>query len=165
MLGLSEEEQTKIDETATKYTRLRQIIFARWVMVMYNFEREFYANPDQDLNALWWRLKEKYQLIEKPKRRDEPDWAAKIHIPLYPCYYHNYLLGELLASQFHHYLVNNVLKLKSNQNPSFVKKPEVGQYFKQKVFDPGDRYPWNTMIRRATGEPLNPKYFVEQFVD
>ncbi len=164
MLGLSEEEETKIDETATKYTRLRQIIFARWVMVMYNFEREFYANPNQNLNELWWRLKEKYQLVEKPKRRNEPDWASKIHISLYPCYYHNYLLGELLASQFHRYLVHNVLKFESNQNPSFAKQPEIGQYFTQKVFQPGDRYPWNTMIRQVTDEPLNPKYFVEQFV-
>ncbi len=164
MLGLSEEEQAKIEETATKYTRLRQIIFARWVMVMYNFEREFYANPDQDLNALWWQLVEKYQLIEKPKKRDEPDWASKIHIALYPCYYHNYLLGEMLASQFHHYLVQNVLKPESNQNPSFANQPEIGQYFKQKVFKPGDKYQWNKMIRQATGEPLNPEYFVEQFV-
>jgi peptidyl-dipeptidase A len=164
MLGLSEEEQSEIDETATKYTRLRQIIFARWVMVMYNFEREFYSNPDQDLNALWWQLVEKYQLIEKPEKRNEPDWASKIHISLYPCYYHNYLLGELLASQFHHHLVQNVLKLESDQNPGYVKQPEIGRYFKQKVFKPGSRYHWNEMIRQATGEPLKPKYFVDQFV-
>ncbi len=164
MLGLSEEEQSKIEETATKYTRLRQIIFARWAMVMYNFEREFYSNPDQDLNALWWELVNKYQLVEKPKKRNEPDWASKIHIPLYPCYYHNYLLGELLASQFHHHLVQNVLKLESGQNPSYVKQPEIGQYFKQKVFESGNRYHWNEMIRQATGEPLNPKHFVDQFV-
>ena len=164
MLGLSEEEQSQIDETATKYTRLRQIIFARWVMVMYNFEREFYSDPDQDLNALWWQLVEKYQLIEKPEKRNEPDWASKIHIPLYPCYYHNYLLGELLASQFHHHLIQNVLKLEPDQNPGYVKQPEIGLYFKQKVFKSGSRYHWNEMIRQATGEPLKPKYFVDQFV-
>ncbi len=28
-----------------------------------------------------------------------PDWAAKIHMTGAPVYYHNYLLGELIASQ------------------------------------------------------------------
>jgi peptidyl-dipeptidase A len=40
----------------------------------------------------------------------------------------------------------------------------VGRYLREKVFGPGALYPWNEMIRRATGEPLTPKYFVEQFV-
>ena len=39
-----------------------------------------------------------------------PDWATKIHIALYPCYYHNYLLGELLASQLHYYIAANITK-------------------------------------------------------
>ena len=38
--------------------------------------------------------------LKKPEGRNMPDWATKIHVALYPCYYHNYLLGELLASQF-----------------------------------------------------------------
>ncbi|MCK7529636.1 MAG: hypothetical protein MZV63_00520 [Marinilabiliales bacterium] len=40
------------------------------------------------------------RLLAKPEGRNMPDWATKIHVALYPCYYHNYLLGELLASQF-----------------------------------------------------------------
>jgi peptidyl-dipeptidase A len=165
MLGLSEEERAQIHDIADQYTRYRQLIFARWVMVMYNFEREFYSDPEQDLNALWWQLKEKYQLVTKPKKRNEPDWASKIHVALYPCYYHNYLLGELLASQFHYHIVHNILKLESDQNLSYVNQPEMGQFFQQKVFEPGNRYHWNTMIQKATGEPLNPEYFVKQFID
>ena len=88
--------------------RLEQLVFSRWAQVMFRFEKSMYENPEQDLNSLWWSLVEKYQLIKKPEGRDEPDWASKIHIALYPAYYHNYMLGELLASQLHYHLVNNI---------------------------------------------------------
>ena len=164
MLDLSDQQRLEIEKVSDKYAQLKQLIFARWAMVMYNFEKQLYANPDQDLNALWWRLVEKYQFIKKPLGRDEPDWAAKIHVPLYPCYYHNYLLGELLASQLHNHIVHKVLKLKSDENISYVGQRKVGDFLRKKVFEVGAVYHWNKMIERATGEPLTPKYFVTQFV-
>jgi peptidyl-dipeptidase A len=164
MLDLSDRQRLEIEKVSDKYAQLKQLIFARWAMVMYNFEKQLYANPDQDLNALWWRLVEKYQFVKKPPGRNEPDWAAKIHIPLYPCYYHNYLLGELLASQLHHHIVHDVLKLKSDKNVSYIGQRKVGDYLRKEVFDVGALYRWNKMIKRATGEPLTPKYFVAQFV-
>jgi peptidyl-dipeptidase A len=48
---------------------------------------------------------------------------------------------------------------------SYYKKPEVGEYLIKKVFEPGDKYFWNDMIQRATGEKLTPKYYAKQFVD
>ncbi len=86
------------------------MVFSRWAQVMFRFEKSMYENPDQDLNRRWWELVEKYQLLKMPAGRDEPDWAAKIHIALYPCYYHNYLLGELLASQLYYHIAGPVLK-------------------------------------------------------
>jgi len=164
MLDLSDRQRSEIDKVSDKYAQLKQLIFARWAMVMYNFEKQLYANPDQDLNALWWRLVEKYQLVKMPQGRDEPDWAAKIHIPLYPCYYHNYLLGELLASQLHNHIVHNVLKLESDKNVSYIGQKKVGDFLRKKVFEVGTLYRWNKMIERATSESLTPKYFVAQFV-
>ena len=74
---------------------------------MVRFEQELYSNPDQDLNKLWWSLVEKYQFVEKPHKRAKADWAAKIHFTIAPVYYHNYMLGELLASQLHNYIINS----------------------------------------------------------
>jgi len=165
MLGLSDEKRAEIEKISTKYAQLKQLIFARWAMVMYDFEKQLYANPDQDLNCLWWRLVEKYQFVEKPQARDEPDWAAKIHFTIAPCYYHNYVLGELLASQLHHHIVRNVLKLESDEGVSYVNRKEVGEFLRKKVFEPGSVYHWDEMIERATGEPLTPKYFVAEFVE
>jgi peptidyl-dipeptidase A len=102
MLELSDEQRVEIEKVSGKYATLKQLIFVRWAMVMYDFEKRLYANPDQDLNSLWWEMVGKYQLVNKPEGRAEPDWAAKIHFTIAPVYYHNYVLGELLASQLHH---------------------------------------------------------------
>jgi peptidyl-dipeptidase A len=135
------------------------LVFSRWAQVMYRFEKSMYGNPDQDLNALWWNLVEKYQMLTKPVDRNMPDWATKIHVALYPCYYHNYLLGEMLASQLYIYISKNISK-----DGSFAGKKEVGDYLRDKVFMPGSRYYWNDMIERATGEKLTAKYYALQFV-
>ena len=107
---------------------------------------------------------EKYQFVNKPMDRDEPDWASKIHFAIAPCYYHNYVLGELLASQLHHYLVFNVLKLESERGVSYIGQSKVGDFLHKNIFEQGSVYRWDEMIERATSEPLSPKYFVDQFV-
>ncbi len=164
MLDLSDEQRTEIEKVSDKYAQLKQLIFARWAMVMYEFEKQLYANPEQDLNTLWWDIVEKYQLVHRPEGRNEPDWAAKIHFTIAPCYYHNYMLGELLASQMHNHIVHKVLKLNSDEQVSYVGQMKVGKWFGKHIFEAGNMYHWNEMIERATGEPLTAKYFVEQFV-
>jgi peptidyl-dipeptidase A len=156
---IDEQESKKIAEESFKALRLQMLVFSRWAQVMYRFEKSMYGNPDQDLNALWWNLVEKYQMLTKPVDRNMPDWATKIHVALYPCYYHNYLLGEMLASQLYIYISKNISK-----DGSFAGKKEVGDYLRDKVFMPGSRYYWNDMIERATGEKLTAKYYALQFV-
>jgi peptidyl-dipeptidase A len=107
---IDEKEAEKVKTEGFKMLRLEQLVFSRWAQVMYRFEKGLYENPDQDLNKLWWDLVEKYQMMKRPKDRNMPDWATKTHIATSPCYYHNYLLGELLASQLNAYIVKNILK-------------------------------------------------------
>lgn len=165
MVGISDAEKQKIAEDCFKTLRLEQLVFSRWAQVMYRFEKSMYANPDQDLNKLWWDLVEKYQLMKKPTDRNAPDWATKIHIATFPCYYHNYLLGELLASQFSYYVTEKVLKQTDLKVQNFVGNPEIGKYFIENVFKPGKRLYWNDMIEKATGEKLTAKYYAKQFID
>ena len=165
MVGISKAEKDKIADESFKSLRLEQLTFSRWVQVVYRFEKAMYENPDADLNKLWWDLVEKYQLLKRPEGRDKPDYASKIHIALYPAYYHNYLMGELLASQLYAHIVKNVLHSDDLKNQSFANKPEVGKYLLEKVFKPGTRFYWNDMIEKATGEKLTAKYYAKQFVD
>ena len=164
MLDLSDEQRGKIEKVSGKYAKLKQLIFVRWAMVMCDFEKQLYTDPDQDMNSLWWQMVEKYQFVKKPQDRDKPDWASKIHFAIAPCYYHNYVLGELLASQLHHHLVFNVLKLESERGVSYIDQSKVGDFFQKNIFEQGSVYRWDKMIEQATGEPLVPKYFVDQFV-
>jgi peptidyl-dipeptidase A len=156
---IDEKEKEKIAENCRKSLRLEMLVFSRWAQVMYRFEKAMYEDPGQDLNSLWWDMVAKYQMLSKPEGRNMPDWASKIHIALYPCYYHNYLLGEILASQFYGYIAENI-----TPDLSIVGEKPVGSYLKENVFLPGARYYWNDMIEKATGEKLTAKYYAKQFV-
>ena len=153
----------KVADESFKVLRLEQLTFSRWAQVMYRFEKALYTHPEQDLNTLWWDLVEQYQMLKRPEGRNEPDWASKIHIATSPCYYHNYLLGELLASQFNNYIASNILK-NSTMSASYFGSKIVGSYFVENVFEPGARHNWNEMIEKATGEKLTARYYAEQFV-
>ena len=164
VLGVPAAEIEKIAAPSRNSLRLQQMVFSRWAQVMFRFEKSMYENTDQDLNRRWWELVEKYQGVTMPAGRNQPDWATKIHVALYPCYYHNYLLGELLASQLYHHISTAVLNVAEGSNPSFSNRPEVGRYLIDKVFKPGMRWTWNEMIERATGEKLTAAHYARQFV-
>lgn len=162
-LGLTDEQKAAIEDDCFKSLRLQQVVFSRWVQVVYRFEKEMYANPDQDLNQLWWDLVEKYQQLKKPESRNEPDYATKIHIALYPCYYHNYQLGELFASQMHNYIITNITKSNDMKNECYIGNEEIGKWMSEKIFYPGMMYEWSHFIEQATGEKLTAEHYAQQF--
>lgn len=162
--GIPAEKIQQVTDILFQSLRLEQLVFSRWAQVLYRFEKSMYENPDQDLNALWWQLVEKYQMLRKPEGRDKPDWASKIHVALFPAYYHNYLLGELLASQLHAYICCEVLRSDNSCCEAYVGRPEVGAWLIDHIFKPGRTLPWNDLIENATGEKLTAKYYAAQFV-
>lgn len=137
--------------------RRRQLIFSRWVLVMSAFESELYRDPSQDLNRLWWKLVEKYQKITPPENREKQfDWAAKYHIGLAPVYYFSYLLGEMFASAIQEALAKET-------GASSLCNPKAGQFLNKKLFNPGNRMPWNELVQCVTGAPLSPDAWVKEF--
>ena len=153
--GVPEEELDK-DRAELDYRRRAEgLVFTRWALVMFHFEKALYADPDrEDLNRVWWDLVERLQLVERPAGRDEPDWAAKLHVALAPVYYHNYVIGHLTAAQLRSYLENYITR------GPFYENEVAGRYLLESIFGPGAREDWQTTVLRATGEPLNPDYFV-----
>lgn len=166
------QEAAGVPESATarsagellKHQRLAQLVFTRWAQVMIHFERALYRDPDQDLNALWWDLVERFQCVRRPGGRDFPDWAAKSHVVSAPVYYHNYLLGELLASQISH-CIRTHISASNGEARTHFSDPAAGRYLKETMFEPGARYRWNKLVEKATGEPLTPKHFVGEFTN
>ena len=122
------------------------LVFTRWVLVMTNFERAFYADPEADLTALWWGLVTRYQLLTPPSGRTGPDWAAKIHVACAPVYYHTYLYGHLVASQLHATL--------EREAGGLVGERAAGRLLAEQVFHPGESVRWDRLLSGATGEPL-----------
>lgn len=161
-MGIKVENPEAFDATAKKMQRNQLLIFSRWCQVMLRFEAGLYADPDQDLNKLWWDLVEKYQGLKRPVGRNAPDYGAKVHICTAPAYYHNYMMGQLFASQVHHALCREVLKV-DPKVANYTGNPEVGKWMKEKVFVPGRTYPWNGLTKYATGEELNAKAFASDF--
>ena len=157
--GLSPLDAHRLSATARKTLRSEMLIFLRWAITLIRFERELYRNPVRDLNRLWWEYVSQFQKVTPPDGRDRADWASKIHLASSPVYYQNYVLGELVASQILTFIHQQVVK-----SECYVGSPEVGEYLKEKVFKPGARYDWATMLKNATKEALNFEHFTRQFV-
>lgn len=165
IVGISNGEKEKIKGYALKQLQLEKFVFCRWAQVMYRFEKALYENPDQNLNQLWWDLVEKYQMINKPGAdRDEPDWATKTHIVTMPCNYHNYMLGELIASQINSYVNMNIVKGNGGCETKCINNPDIGKYMIEKLFKPGAKYNLNDWLKNATGEGLSPEFFTYQYI-
>ncbi len=146
---------TTVDELEPALRAARRaalLVFARWVLVMTHFERGLYADPDGPHDTRWWDLVERYQLVQRPDARVAPDWAAKIHIAAAPVYYHNYLFGELFASQL------------TTTFGNLMREPAAGRSLAARVFEPGASLRWDALVRQATGEPLSPAAFGRELV-
>jgi peptidyl-dipeptidase A len=162
-MGVKVADPKALDETGAKMMRDQLLIFSRWCQVMLRFEKSMYENPDQDLNKLWWDLVVHYQGLRRPPGRNAPDYGSKIHIVSAPVYYHNYMMGELFASQLHHAIAREVCKSARPDTVVYVGNKEVGRFMRERVFDLGKTLPWDQLTQRATGAPLNPEAFAADF--
>jgi peptidyl-dipeptidase A len=162
-MGVKVGDGEKFEIAAKKVQRNQLLIFSRWCQVMLRFEKGMYENPKQDLNNLWWDLVEKYQQVKKPEGRNSADYGSKIHICSAPVYYHNYMMGQLFASQVHHAIARDVY---NNADPSkvlYIGDKSIGEFMTKKVFEPGKLLPWNKLMEFATKEPLSPTAFAKDF--
>ena len=153
VLELPSTQAQALTEAALRNDRAGKLIFTRWCLTMTHFERRLYADPDADLDAIWWEYVERFQLLKRPERRKAPDWAAKIHVALFPVYYHNYQLGHLLAAQIRDCL--------ERQAGGIVGLPAAGRWLIERIFAPGARVDWRSLVEGATGEPLNVRRFMD----
>lgn len=150
-------EVAKMQPALRKGRRAGLLVFARWVLVVTNFERALYADPECDLNTLWWDLVEQFQLITRPSGRDRPDWAAKIHLAVAPVYYQNYLYGELFASQLEETL--------NREAGGMINSLAGGKVLVERVFQPGSSVRWDHLIEEATGAPIGVDAFSRNLGD
>ena len=157
-MGLEVPDAEKVARMAARDRRDGLLVLAQWCQVMFRFEAAMYANPDQELNKLWWDLVERYQGIRAPPGRGAPDYAAKIHIAMAPAYYHNYLIAELFAAQLHEAIAREIGMTDPRMSLPVGRK-EVGAFLRKRVVEPGATLDWRQLTMFATGEELNARAF------
>jgi peptidyl-dipeptidase A len=125
------------------------------------FEREIYQNPDQDLDSLWSDLNLKYLGFRFPDEKNACYWAtSKFNVSL-GCTVHNLVLADVFAAQLQHSVEVRVLK---ETNGVYTNNKAVGAYLIGNLFHYGNLLPWDQLIEKSTGEPLNSIYLVNQLV-
>lgn len=146
ILEIDESEAEELGGRLRAARAAELLVFTRWVLVMNAFERALYADPEGDLNTVWWELVARYQLLTPPDGRSAPDWAAKIHIAVAPVYYHTYLYGEIVAAQ-----IKDAVRKTAG---GLVDRPAAGTLLVQKLFAPGASVRWDRLVEQASGRKL-----------
>ena len=147
VLGMDEREADELGGRLRSARAAELLVFTRWVLVVNAFERALYADPESDLDTLWWQLVARYQLLTPPDGRNAPDWAAKIHVAVAPVYYHTYLYGAIVASQ-----LKDALRSAAG---GLVERPEAGALLQQRLFAPGASIRWDRLVEQASGRSLS----------
>ena len=160
--GLDAAEARAAGETLGRAIRDQLLVQTRWCLVMCHMERALYRDPDRDLDTLWWDLVERLQKVTRPEGRRAPDWASKIHFSVAPVYYHNYMLGEMMASQLQSHILERVLGAESEPWQRFVSSPAVGRYLIERLYRSGRSLDWRDTLRQATGGALSAASFAQE---
>jgi peptidyl-dipeptidase A len=147
ILGADADEVAELDGRLEAARAAELIVFTRWVLVMTNFERALYADPESDLDTIWWELVSRHQRVTPPDDRRAPDWAAKIHIAVAPVYYHTYLYGAIVGLQ-----LTAALEQAAG---GIVDRPEAGAILREKLFAPGQSVRWDELVENASGSRLS----------
>jgi peptidyl-dipeptidase A len=146
VLGVSPDEANELEGRLRAARAAELLVFTRWVLVMNGFERALYEDPERDLDAAWWALAARHQLVTPPRGRKAPDWAAKIHIAVAPVYYHTYLYGSIVALQ--------VVEALRSSAGGLVDRPEAGKLLRDKLYAPGASVRWDRLVEHASGRRL-----------
>lgn len=143
-----------------------QRLGCRWRLLLYAFEKQLYADPEQDLDALWYTMVGEYLQTDIRPPLENPwraDWAAEPYFALYPCEVSNHLLGEMWAAQVVDYLCSGDCRLNDRCDFNIVGNKSVGRFFERDIFASGAALNWEKLTETAMGKPLSIHAFVEQF--
>ena len=89
-------------------------------MLIIDFERQIYKNPNQNPAKLWADLKLKYRAQDNSPNNE---WATIPHYLSYPAYYQNYFRASLMKAQIYNHLkkvLGNITE--NNQTANYLKE-------------------------------------------
>jgi len=158
-------------ETYTNATdnELQNYMAGRWLPTLYrlrsllkNFfiEYEMYKNPDENIyspgriDSIEHAMFKKYLLVDldsvsvaKKLETIPSTFAASIWYTSYPCYYQNYILAAMIATQTHEALNNKF-------GEEIISNPNISAWLIKSFYEQGELIEWSEKIREATGKGL-----------
>lgn len=116
--------------------------------LMKNFfiEYEMYKNPDQDMAAVERAMYKKYLLVDLDST-EAHQYAASIWYTSYPCYYQNYILAGMIATQLQEALTSRFGAEKTSDST-------VASWLTENLYADGETREWTMRIRNACGKSL-----------
>lgn len=160
-LNLKENDQKQLVLICQQMQQVDRLFRCRKLLALADFEQQIYRNPDQDLDSLWYKLNLNYMGVSYPAEKTSGIWAANKFATSLSCTTHDFLLADVFAAQLKHAIENSVIKKTTG---IYTNNKAVGQYLKDNLYQYGNLLPWEKLIEKATGEPLNSIYFVNQLI-
>jgi oligoendopeptidase F len=149
LFGLSAEQAAIL---AKRY-RLKTLFDLREKMADSLFEFEAYADPRQDLAALYNRIHTEYLGVDL---RDAPVWAYN---PMYgsdPIYLQSFVLAHIVARQIQHTV---------DQRFGARWDAAAGDFLKQKFYSRGAEQSLDEIMLAGTGKRLDPQFLIDYLRD
>lgn len=94
-------------------------------------------------------------LLTQPDSTEPPQYAASIWYASYPCYYQNYILSSLIATQLQEALTNKFGENKTSDSTASA-------WIIEHLYRHGETDEWVERIRNATGKSLEPGAYLRK---
>ena len=131
-----------------------EIGFISRAMIIINFEKEMYKNPDQDLKKLWHEMRVKYSFADE-KEESNNEWATIPHYLSHPAYYQNYFRATVMKAQIYKFLTEKLGNITENN--------KTAEFLKENFFKYGISLEENELIEILTGKKLSVDDLVSMF--
>jgi len=134
-----------------RYAAADELRRVRFFIANHRFERAAYADPEQDLDALYAALLG--ELTFEDWQGGGSSWTAIPHYATQPLANLEYLYARLIQAQ--------VYRTLGARFAAVVGNPEVGPFLLEHLVWPGSTRRWTEIVREATGADLDVAPYLE----
>ncbi|MBR1619904.1 hypothetical protein IJ674_08430 [bacterium] len=119
-------------------------------LLIIDFERELYKNPNQNPAKLWADLRLKYR---NQNHAPNNEWATIPHYLSHPGYYQNYFRASLMKTQIYNHLQGVLGNITENT--------QTAKYLKDNIFSKGASVEEYDLIKQLTGKEFSANDYIQ----
>jgi len=119
-------------------------------LLIIDFERQIYKNPNQNPAKLWADLRLKYRAQDNSPNNE---WATIPHYLSHPGYYQNYFRASLMKAQIYNHLKKVLGNITENN--------QTANYLKENIFSKGASVEEYDLIKQLTGKEFGADDYIK----